>query len=100
MSLPEPEPWPEPVDGAELLDAIFDEHSPARCNVGTRGRNRRALGRSHLLASLFGISPRLAITSPEKGCGKTTVLDVCRVLSAGRYRPRTQVRRRSSELSN
>src|SRR5262249_57112218 len=24
----------------------------------------------------FGISPRLAITSPEKGCGKTTLLDV------------------------
>ena len=28
------------------------------------------------LLDCFGISPRLAITSPEKGCGKTTLLDV------------------------
>jgi putative DNA primase/helicase len=28
------------------------------------------------LLDCFGISPRLAITSPEKGCGKTTALDV------------------------
>ena len=36
---------------------------------------------------MFGISPRLAITSPEKQCGKTTLLDVlssivCRPLAA------------------
>jgi len=30
----------------------------------------------------FTISPRLAITSPEKGCGKTTTLDVIRELVA------------------
>ena len=28
------------------------------------------------LLDCFGISPRLAITSPEKGCGKTTAFDV------------------------
>src|SRR5262249_56535922 len=28
------------------------------------------------LLDCFCISPRLAITSPEKGCGKTTLLDV------------------------
>ena len=30
----------------------------------------------------FNHSPRLAITSPEKGCGKTTALDVLRELVA------------------
>jgi putative DNA primase/helicase len=30
----------------------------------------------------FQVTPRLAITSPEKGCGKTTLLDVLRELTA------------------
>ena len=33
------------------------------------------------LLNCFGFSPRLAITSPEKGCGKTTLLDVLRFSS-------------------
>ena len=52
---------------------------------------------TYLLDS-FGISPGLAITSPEKGCGKTTALS--RIWCGDRYQPLTRVRLRSSALSN
>jgi putative DNA primase/helicase len=76
LSLPEHEPWPEPVNGAELLDAlsavirryvVMSEHAA----------NSAALWAVHThLIDCLGITPRLAVISPEKGCGKTTALDV------------------------
>lgn len=76
LSLPEPEPWPEPVDGAELLrtlSAIIRRHVVLPDHFA----DTAALWVLHTyLLDAFGISPRLAITSPEKGCGKTTLLDV------------------------
>jgi putative DNA primase/helicase len=76
VNLPEPEPWPETVDGAELL-----------CDLSAAIRRyivmfEHALVTAALwvvhtyLLDCFGISPRLAIVSPEKQCGKTTKLDV------------------------
>jgi putative DNA primase/helicase len=76
LTLPEPDPWPEPVHGSELLDALFVaicRHvvAPEWAVVSI------VLWVLHTyLLDCFGISPRLAITSPEKGCGKTTLLDV------------------------
>ncbi len=76
LTLPEPEPWHEPVHGSELLDALFAaicRHvvAPEWAVVSI------VLWALHTyLLDCFGISPRLAITSPEKGCGKTTLLDV------------------------
>jgi Protein of unknown function (DUF3631) len=78
VKLEEPKPWDEAVaSGAELLDAIvaiikeyviFDnEHAPrvvALWIVFT------------YLVHVFQFSPRLCITSPTKGCGKTTLLDI------------------------
>ena len=74
--LPEPEPWGTPVDGAALLDEIvreieryvvLPEHSARAC----------ACWVVHTyLTENFLVSPRLSITSPTKGCGKTTLLDV------------------------
>jgi putative DNA primase/helicase len=76
MHLPEPEPWPDPVDGAELLrelSAAIRRHVVMFDHAADTG----ALWSVHTyLLDCFGISPRLAITSPEKGCGKTTALDV------------------------
>ena len=76
LSLPEPEPWPEPVNGAELLDTLS---ASIRRHVvmPDHAADTVALWLLHTyLLDCFGISPRLAITSPEKGCGKTTLLDV------------------------
>jgi putative DNA primase/helicase len=76
LSLPKPEPWPDPVNGAELMDALA---ASIRRHVvmPDPAADTAALWVLHTyLLDCSGISPRLAITSPEKGCGKTTLLDV------------------------
>jgi putative DNA primase/helicase len=76
VTFDEPKPWPDPVDGAKLLDAIAVE--VRRYVVMAPGAVITvALWVMHsYLIGKFMISPRLAITSPEKRCGKTTLLDV------------------------
>ena len=76
LSLASPEPWPDPIDGAALLEAIVETItryvalSPAAAIAG-------ALWCIHAHAfEAFYISPRLAIVSPEKRCGKSTLLRV------------------------
>src|SRR5437868_11171476 len=76
INLPEPKPWPHPVNGAELLSAI------------TRAISKymvMELGAAECVAlwalfthaiDAFGIATRLAITSPRPQCGKTTLLDI------------------------
>ena len=76
LELPTIEPWPEPINGADLLNDI--------CNAVKRylilpdgSAEALALWAIHTHAlECFGHSPRMAITSPEKQCGKTTTLDV------------------------
>ena len=70
------EPWPEAVNGANLLEDIC--HALKRYLVlPDGGAETLALWTVHTHAyECFAHSPRLAITSPEKGCGKTTTLDV------------------------
>src|SRR5262249_50370405 len=76
LSLPEPQPWHEPIDGGELLrglSAAIRRHVVMPDHVA----DAAAMWVVHTyIVDCFGISPRLAITSPEKGCGKTTLLDV------------------------
>ena len=76
LELPVIEPWPDPINGADLLDDI--------CNAAKRYLVMPE-GSTEILAlwvvhthvfDCFGHTPRLAITSPEKGCGKTTTLDI------------------------
>jgi putative DNA primase/helicase len=76
INFAEPEPWPEPVDGAKLLDdlaagirryIVMPDNEAAAC----------ALWIMHTyLLDCFVITPRLAITSPVSQCGKTTLIDV------------------------
>lgn len=80
LALSAPEPWPEPVDGQELLAEIvaaiklyvvIDDHSAIIVALWIIG--------THVF-DLFTIFPRLAITAPVMRCGKTTALDVIRLL--------------------
>jgi hypothetical protein len=76
LTLPAPEPWPEPVDGAALLDrlaAFYARH--VFLPAGAADAMAVWTVHTHCFA-LFRHSPRLAFTSPEKRCGKTTALDV------------------------
>ena len=82
MELPEIEPWPATINGAELLDELCDAIRQYLV-LPSGGGETLALWAVHThIFECFGHSPRLAITSPEKGCGKTTTLDVLAELVA------------------
>jgi len=54
LKLPEPEPWHEPVGGAELLTKrIVSDHSQVHRHDRLHGRHRRALGAAHVFARLL-----------------------------------------------
>jgi hypothetical protein len=80
LILREPEPWAEPVNGAELLraiQAIFEKHVilPKFASV------LLALWTLHTyLLEVADVTPYLGITSPEKRCGKTIVLEILQEL--------------------
>jgi putative DNA primase/helicase len=69
-------PWPEPVNGAQLLDEITA--AIRRYVVLEKGAaEATALWVVHTYwFDAFAITPRLAITSAVMRCGKTTLLDV------------------------
>ena len=76
LDLEEPEPWHEPVVGTVLLDGLaetFDRYLA----LPAHGATKLSLWTVHTHAHEASfITPRLAITSVQKGCGKTTVLDL------------------------
>jgi hypothetical protein len=76
INLPDPEPWPHPVSGAELLSALVEQIG--RYMVMEPGAALCAALWALLTHCFqtFGITPRLAITSPRPQCGKTTLLDL------------------------
>ncbi len=76
LSLHEPVACDEEVDGCELLDALV---AALHRYVVLPIHEARAIALWVLHAYLFEVfmcTPRLAITSAEKRCGKTTLLDV------------------------
>ena len=71
---PEVEPWPDPVDGAELLNDLANS---ARSFMILPDHAEVVLALWVMFTYLIDavdIAPILAITSPEKRCGKTTLL--------------------------
>jgi len=71
-----PDPWPDTVDGAVLLDDILD--AITRYVVlppGTAVLISAWVVFAHAIDAA-SIAPMLAITSPTKRCGKTTLLSV------------------------
>jgi putative DNA primase/helicase len=87
LELSEIEPWPDPVDGAELLGGLaasirrYVIMSPAGADAAAMW----VIGTHQFTA--FPIFPRLFVTAAEKQSGETTLLDVlsnvvCRPLLA------------------
>jgi putative DNA primase/helicase len=75
------EPWSSEVDGAELLDEIVAAIK-VYLVMPNYGAHAAALWAMHThCLNCFSHSPRVAITSPEPNCGKTTLLDVLKKLS-------------------
>lgn len=76
LLLTDPDPWPEPVRGDVLLDELT---ATLRRHVVLPPSVAEALAlwvlHTHAIAAA-DITPRLAILSPEKRCGKTTLLKV------------------------
>jgi putative DNA primase/helicase len=76
IALPEPEPWPEPVEGIALLDELAKTIG-AYVVMPDSSKDAIALWTVHTyLVDQTFISPRLAIRSPTKQCGKTTLIDI------------------------
>ncbi|HHJ40067.1 MAG: hypothetical protein AXA67_02165 [Methylothermaceae bacteria B42] len=70
---PLPKPWPDPVDGAALLDElravytrhlVLPDHAAEALALWTLGT---------YIYNSFRIWPKLLVTSPEKRCGKSTL---------------------------
>jgi uncharacterized protein DUF3631 len=69
-------PWPYPVDGATVLDAAV-ELIRAYVNLSIEAAHAAALWAAHSHAlNLSWFNPRLAICSPVKRCGKTTLVEI------------------------
>jgi Protein of unknown function (DUF3631) len=80
LELPSPEPWPEAIDGPALVEEIA---KAIRKYVVLTEQDALALALWVLHSYCFNVfpcTPRLAIASPEKRCGKTTLLDVIGLL--------------------
>lgn len=70
------EPWPEPVDGKDLVQALATKLKD-HVVLPDNGAETTALHILHCHAhDAFQISPILAIQSPQKRCGKTTLMRV------------------------
>jgi putative DNA primase/helicase len=69
-----PEPWPEPVNGAAVLDdayAAIKRHMAIHDDLAAAA----TLWAAHVhVYDLFGHTPRLGITAPDAECGKTVLL--------------------------
>jgi putative DNA primase/helicase len=80
IQFPEPPCWPGPVEGAALL-ANLSSGIRRYVVMDERAADAAALWVLHTyLLEATNITPRLVVVSPEKRCGKTTMLDVLQCL--------------------
>jgi Protein of unknown function (DUF3631) len=84
--------WHEAVDGDQLA-TVLAAAVKTYAVLSDHAADTIALWALHTwLVNQFNISPRLAVTSPTKGCGKTTILRIlnkvaCRAKRAGSISP-------------
>ena len=79
--LSDPEPWQDPVDGAELLAEIS---AAITKHIALQDREAHAIALWAVFThahDCFDISPILAATSPTPECGKTTLLRLLHALT-------------------
>jgi putative DNA primase/helicase len=76
IKLIEHEPWPQQVDGALLLDAIANLILRHVVMTYEQARSIALWVLASHAHDEFFIFPRLLIKSPEKGCGKSTLVDL------------------------
>ncbi len=75
--LSEPEPWPDEVDGAALLDELASTYA-RHLALPEGAAAALALWVVHTYCfDAFSVTPRLAVCSPDKRCGKTRLLTLC-----------------------
>ncbi len=80
----EPEPWPEPVSGAAVLDQISTD-ARRFLVLPEHGAEIIALWAAHTYCmDATDDTPRLQICAPDLGCGKSTLLDFLKEIV---YRP-------------
>jgi len=76
LALQDPEPWPDPVDGGDLLVELVKVF-PRYLALPAGASTVLALWTLHCHAhDAATVSPLLGITSPQKRCGKTTTLSL------------------------
>jgi hypothetical protein len=74
--LDDPEPWPEEVDGPDLLDELVQVFARHLALVdGAAEAFALWTLHAHALEASF-VSPLLALNSPVKRCGKTTAMNL------------------------
>ena len=79
--LPEPTPWAEPVDTASVLDELTDALH-RHMIMPPESETVTALWIAHTwVFDRFDRTPRLAVTSPTKRCGKSTLLEILQAVS-------------------
>ena len=79
-----PTPAPADLDGAGLLDAVADFLAGHVVFPDAHAADAVALWAAHThLVAHFESTPRLALLSPEKQCGKSRVLELLELLCAG-----------------
>lgn len=76
LELTDPEPWPEPVDGSALVSEIITTLE-RHCVLPPGAAVAIAFWALHTYClDAFYVSPFLTLSSPEKRCGKTTLLSL------------------------
>jgi hypothetical protein len=81
LILNSPQPWAESVDGPAVLSAVSARFLHYLvCPPGAADAFTLWTAHTHAFAA-FLQSPRLNISSPEPGCGKTTTLDLLATLT-------------------
>jgi putative DNA primase/helicase len=76
IEFPTVDPWPEPINGAALLDEIVREIGRYMIMSDT-DKTIAAIWAVHThIFDRFVVTPRLCVRSPLKGCGKTHLFSV------------------------